>query len=148
MPRFKRAVGKNGEEFRSGFEDDISQNLDAMGIDFEFEAHQLTYFKDVVNGHCKDCDSSNVMTKHTYTPDFFLPEYNFFIETKGRFTAPDRTKMLAVKKYNPKIDIRFIFDNDNKIRKNSKTRYSDWCLRHGFEYDFKEIPEEWIEDDE
>lgn len=37
----------------------------------------------------------------TYTPDFFLPEYNTYLEVKGYFSEVDKRKMTAVAKTIP-----------------------------------------------
>ena len=48
--------------------------LKKIGIDGEYEKHQIRYTKPATN--------------HTYKPDFRLPN-GIFIETKGRFTLED-----------------------------------------------------------
>ena len=45
------------------------------------------------------------------------------MEAKGFFKPSDRRKMLAVKEQNPELDIRFIFQRNNTLSKNSKTTY-------------------------
>ena len=81
---------------------------------------------------------------HVYTPDFKLPN-KIIIESKGRFVSEDRKKHLLVKQQRPDLDIRFVFSNSKaKISKGSKTSYADWCIKHGFLYADKLIPEEWI----
>lgn len=82
-----------------------------------------------------------------YIPDFRLPN-GILVEAKGLFDSTDRTKMLRVKQSNPEADIRFVFMANNKINPKSKTRYSDWCEKHGFKYHIgREIPEEWWHED-
>ena len=67
--------------------------------------------------------------------------------SKGLFTAADRRKHLAIQKQHPKLDIRFIFENSRRrLRKGSKTLYSDWCEKHGFLYDTRVIPEAWVKE--
>lgn len=77
-----------------------------------------------------------------YTPDFVLPN-GIIIECKGRFKAADRTKHLLIQEQWPELDIRFVFMQDNKLSTTSTTRYSDWCMKHGFEYAIGNIPEGW-----
>lgn len=82
--------------------------------------------------------------KRTYTPDFRLPN-GIIVETKGRFTTEDRQKHLWVKSSHPELDIRFVFSNSrSRIRKGSPTTYSDWCLKNGFKFADKLIPEAWF----
>ena len=45
----------------------------------------------------------------TYTPDFYIPETNIYIEAKGHLDKGDRVKMLLVKEQYPDLDIRFVF---------------------------------------
>lgn len=66
------------------------------------------------------------------------------IETKGWFRADDRTKMRAVKKDNPHIDIRLVFDKDNKLGKGSTMTYSQWSDKYGFPYSIGNPPKEWF----
>ena len=59
--------------FRSGLEIAISEELDLNKVKYEFESIKLKY---------------TVPEKvHTYTPDFYLKDKDFFIETKGLFTS-------------------------------------------------------------
>jgi hypothetical protein len=84
---------------------------------------------------------------HKYTPDFGINDTSL-LEVKGYFRASDRAKHLHIKEQHPELTVRFIFgDMNNKIHKNSKTTYADWCSKHGFEYcDLKSgIPEEWFD---
>lgn len=83
-----------------------------------------------------------------YIPDFsitFKDGRVMYIEAKGWLRSEDRSKMIAVKKANPDLDIRMLFQNDNKLNKNSKSRYSDWALKNGFPFAFKHVPQEWLQ---
>lgn len=87
------------------------------------------------------------LPKH-YIPDFVLPN-GVMVECKGYFTSADRTKMLRVRKENPELDIRFLFQRaNNRLTKspNSST-YWQWAEQHGFEWDEGErIPAKWIKE--
>lgn len=116
--------------FKSGLEENISQQIEGKGINVEYETEQIPYIIPA--------------SEHIYHPDFRLPN-GIIIETKGRFVAADRKKHKLVKEQNPNLDIRFIFSNSkNKISKNSKTTYGMWCEKNGYKYADKEIPEEWF----
>jgi len=116
--------------FRSGLEDKISKQLTEAGVAYEYETTKIQY---VVPE-----------SVHKYTPDFVLPN-GVIVETKGRFTLPDRKKHLLIQKQRPDLDIRFVFSNSKtKISKGSKTSYADWCNKNDFIYADKEIPEEWL----
>jgi len=47
-------------------------------------------------------------TKKTYTPDFYLPEHDLYLETKGYYPEKDQIKMKLVLEQN-KINLRIIF---------------------------------------
>jgi hypothetical protein len=115
--------------YRSGLEETLDESLKTQGIDGQYEQHKIKYTKPA--------------TKHTYTPDFRLPN-GIFIETKGRFVLADRQKHILIKHQQPDLDIRFVFQNSkNKIRKGSKTTYGDWCDQNGFMYSDILIPKSW-----
>ena len=116
--------------FKSGLEETISTQIEGRGIVVKYESEKVPYI--IPASH------------HTCNPDFKLPN-GIFVETKGRFVAADRKKHLLVKSQNPHLDIRFVFSNsNNKITKNSKTTYGDWCVKNGYKYADKIIPEDWF----
>jgi hypothetical protein len=124
----KAVAAKYG--FRSGLEMTIDESLKSRGIDGEYEKHIIQYTKPE--------------THHKYHPDFKLPN-GIFVETKGRFLTDDRKKHLLIKAQNPNLDIRFLFQNSKtKISKASKTTYADWCVKHGFKFADKDIPDDWL----
>lgn len=82
-----------------------------------------------------------------YVPDFILTKPDgskMYIEMKGYLRPSDRTKLLAVKKLNPHMDLRLIFGADNKLSKKSKTRYSEWATKNNIPYAINHVPKEWI----
>lgn len=132
--------------FRSLFEERIARELDDAGIKYEYETIQLQYDEPLRknNARCGECESTNLVRTGWYTPDFFIPRTKIIMETKGRFTAADRRKMACVIKQHPKERIVLCFMRDNKIHKNSKTMYSDWCTENGIEYSIGSPLEEWL----
>lgn len=124
----KQVAAKYG--FRSGLEERIAEQLDKAGIEYTYEKVKLNYVKPA--------------SKHVYTPDFVLAN-GIIVETKGRFLPADRQKHILVKRHNPTLDIRFVFSNSKaRISKISKTTYADWCIKNGFKFADKTIPEEWL----
>jgi hypothetical protein len=117
--------------FRSGLEEKVADSLKAKGVSFTYEERVIPYIKPE--------------RKAKYTPDFVLPN-GIIVETKGRFLTADRQKHLLVKAQHPELDIRFLFTNSRqRISKQSKTTYADWCEKHGFIYaDGSEVPEAWL----
>ena len=115
--------------FRSLFERDFARDLEERKIDYEYETKKLAW----------------IPKPRTYTPDFYLPDYDLYIETKGRFTTSDRTKHLCVSDQHPDIDLRFVFMTPyNRLSRSSKTTYGDWCTKNGFVFSKEIIPKEWM----
>jgi endogenous inhibitor of DNA gyrase (YacG/DUF329 family) len=56
-----------------------------------------------------DRKSVKVTNCNRYVPDFYLPDYNIFIEVKGFLYEKDKYKMLKAIDYS-EIDLRIIFD--------------------------------------
>jgi hypothetical protein len=116
--------------FRSGFEMAVASQLSLAKVPYQYEpkASRIPYLP----------------KEKKYLPDFQL-ENGVILEVKGRFTASDRVKHELIKTQHPELDIRFVFQRDNPINTGSKTRYSDWCDKRGFQYCFVTIPEEWYD---
>ena len=117
--------------YRSGLEHKISIYLKEKKCQYTYESIKIEW---------------EDLAYRTYTTDFIL--YNgIIIETKGRFLAADRRKHLAIKKQHPKLDIRFVFTNSSsKLSKGAKSSYAQWCIRHGFRYYDRIIPEDWLKE--
>ncbi len=82
-----------------------------------------------------------------YTPDFLVERTDgtsFFIETKGYFRPEHRTKMRHVKRCNPDLDIRIIFQKNIVINKKTGFDYLQWAERNGFPCAIGTIPKEWL----
>lgn len=115
--------------FRSGFERSLATWLKRKNVKFEYETEKIPY-----------------VIERNYVPDFKLPN-GIYIEAKGVLTPQDRTKMRAVKRENPGLDIRFVFQcASNKLNRSSKTTYGDWADRYGFKWADGAIPEEWLKE--
>ena len=125
---FKKLKEKKDTKFRSGLEKQIANLLEGLGISYEYESKKLAY-----------------TISHNYTPDFILPNH-VHLEAKGWWSPADRRKVLAVKRDNPDIDLRMVFQSPyNKISKKSKTTYAQWCERHNIPWTtWQEIPMEWL----
>lgn len=123
------------KKYRSSSEEKFAKNLRANKIKFKYESELVPY---------------QISRTLNYKPDFIVSRTRsdkMYFEVKGWFTGKDRTKLILVKKCNPEMDIRLIFEADNKLSKRSKTRYSDWATKHGFKYHVGlSVPKEWIEE--
>jgi predicted nuclease of restriction endonuclease-like RecB superfamily len=85
--------------------------------------------------------------EHWYIPDWRIVRKDgsvFFVETKGYWTSQDRSKIKKIIEQHPDIDLRLVFQYDNKLHKKSNTRYSDWCNKHDIPYAIGCIPEDWF----
>ena len=114
--------------YRSGLEKKVADLMDNLGVIYEYESTTVPY-----------------VIQHNYTPDFCLAN-GVFLETKGYWDAESRRKMLEVKKNNPDLDIRMVFQSPyNKISKKSKTTYAMWCDRLDIPWcEFHSIPIDWL----
>ncbi len=125
---YDKLKNKRGSKFRSKLEEKVATLLKELGVSYEYESTQIPY-----------------VIQHNYTPDFLLPNH-VYLETKGYWDAADRRKVLAVKRDNPLIDLRMVFQSPyNTISKKSKTTYAQWCDRHDIPWTaYHEIPLEWL----
>ena len=115
-------------KFRSKLEERIADLLEGLGVSYEYESTKIPY-----------------TIQHHYSPDFVLPNYTY-LEAKGYWSPEDRRKILAVKKDNPDINLKMIFQSPyNTISKKSKTTYAKWCEKHDIPWThFHDIPLEWL----
>ena len=112
---------------RSRLEEQVAELLTNLKVEYGYEP-----------------DKFNYVIEAKYTPDFKVGD--IYLETKGFFKPADRRKMLAVKKCNPDLDVRLVFQAPyNKISKNSKTTYAAWAEKNGFQWcPYYDIPLDWL----
>ena len=116
-------------KFRSNFELGVVAAVSKHNVKVEYETKRIQY----------------VIPPKIYTPDFYFPDYDLYVECKGFFRMADRKKHLLIKEQCPELDIRFVFVRaDNKLSSKSKTTYGGWCEKNGFIYSEKFIPKEWF----
>ncbi len=116
--------------YRSKFEENIVNEIKKKKIKYKYEEYEIDYTQPTID--------------RTYLPDLYFPKTNIFVELKGRLTIEDRKKHLWIQDQTD-FDIRFCFMNaNNKIRKGSKTKYSDWCEANNFIWCDKNIPLDWM----
>ena len=115
-------------KYRSGFEERVTNELDKRAIPYLYEVQSFEY-----------------VTRSRYKPDLFLMN-DVILELKGFWKPSDRRKHLAMKEQHPELDIRLVFQRNNKLSKNSKTTYGDWCDKHGIQWCvWPNIPPDWLE---
>jgi hypothetical protein len=106
----------------------LTEKAQALGLGLKYEPHKIKY---VIDGH--------------YLPDFlieFPSGHKRYIETKGYLRRQDIVKMTAVRKTNPKLDIRIFFMQDKII--SGKMTYGRWAEKVGFPYCIGQMPEDWF----
>ena len=115
-------------KYRSKLDENVANILQGLGVSYQYESERVPY-----------------TIQHHYCPDFILPNH-VLLETKGYWDAADRRKILAVKKDNPYLDLRMVFQSPyNKISKKSKTTYAMWCEKHDIPWtSYHDIPLEWL----
>lgn len=93
----KRYPCKNisGKEYscQGSWEFNVAKRLNDLNILWERGSH-ISYIKDGV--------------AKTYTPDFYLPATNEYIEVKGKYGPNDKVKMRLVSEQHPDLKILFI----------------------------------------
>ena len=119
---------KKTSKYRSGLEEKLADLLTELGVAFEYESTKIPY-----------------TIQHNYYPDFILPN-NVHLEAKGYWEPADRRKVLAVKRDNPDLDLRMVFQSPfNTISKKSKTTYAQWCDKHDIPWtSWANIPLKWL----
>ena len=124
----KKKPKKKTSKYKSGLEEQVAKPLTGLGVTYEYESCKVPY-----------------TIQHHYHPDFILPNH-VHLEAKGYWSAPDRRKIAAVKRDNPELDLRMVFQSPyNKISKGSKTTYAQWCEKHEIPWThFHDIPLDWL----
>lgn len=121
---------------RSKFEDRIESKLQTSNVTYSYEPHWFEYI--VPSRPAK------------YTPDFLIGT-SIYLEAKGNFnirgkSADERKKLILVRKNNPDLDLRLIFQDASKpIYRGAKVSHGEWATSNGFLWaDGGVIPEDWI----
>lgn len=92
----------NGTKVQGTWERDIAQKLTELNVQWLKckGAHSLSYLMD---------DKTR-----TYTPDFYLPAFDVYLEVKGHWWGRDKEKMVAVTQGNPDKKIVVIMKEEFK----------------------------------
>jgi hypothetical protein len=115
---------KRPDKYKSNFEAQFAKKFPKL----EYEKDKIKY-----------------TVEHSYTPDWKIKE-NTYIETKGRWTAADRAKHLAIREQHPEVIVYMVFMNpNNKLNRASHTTYGKYCDKHGILWaTIDTIPKEWL----
>lgn len=97
-----------------------------------------------------EVDTFKYNVPKNYTPDFKYTYRNKvkYLEVKGYLRYEDKKKLELIKTQYPDLDLKLVFQKDNKITKRHKMRYSDWAKKWGFKYwvleDMGDITKEFL----
>lgn len=128
-----------GQKMKARTEVEFAVLCDRAGIPWMYESERLEWAPPVAK----------------YTPDFVLQKKDgskMFIERKGYLRPKDITKMRAIRKQHPDLDIRFVFDNSNKSmgmlphKDGTRTTHGQWAEKHGYPYADGFLPQSWIDE--
>lgn len=73
-------------------------------------------------------------SKHKYTVDWTFTN-GILCETKGYLSDhQERNKYVLLKQQYPDLDLRFVFDNVNKLCGGTKYTHGSWATKHGFPF--------------
>lgn len=125
--RYGKKLEYGGTTFRSKFEVTIAKWLMEHKIKYKYESVSYPFVQPKLHHVCSDCGSNAVGHERSYTPDFYLPEYDITLEVKGLFTTDNRKVIKAVRNDHPDLDLRMVFLSDNFVYRGAKMRYSGWC---------------------
>lgn len=116
QPRKRKPKLKYG--CRSKFEVAVAEQLDKLGLLFEYETEKYAY---------------TVPAKpRKYLIDFKVGDV--ILEVKGYLDYDDQLKMLLVKEQHPNIRIMFLFQKPYQKLPRRKITHAEWAEKHGFEW--------------
>lgn len=139
-------IASRDPKYKSLFEASIAEQFKLAKVRVKYEPYKMEFYQRVPSASCKGCGSKEVTRKHTYKPDWVSEDDYLIVESKGKFTSADRTKMIAIKAQYPDKDIRILFMRDNWLTRKKLEKYSDWAERNGFTYAIGPVPKAWLKD--
>jgi len=105
---------------RSKLEERFESILKEFDVPYEYEVTKIDYIIP---------ESS-----HTYTVDWTVLNGKL-IETKGYLSDhSERRKYVLLKEQHPDLDLRFVFDNPNKLCGGTKMSHAKWAEKYNFRY--------------
>jgi len=88
-------------------------------------------------------------SNHNYTVDWTFIN-GLLVETKGYLSDhKERYKYVLLKQQHPDLDLRFVFDNPNKLCGGTKMTHSKWAEKYGFKYcSIKDVDQikQWVKE--
>lgn len=98
---------------RSGYEVMFAEILDKENLCWEYEPK------------CFKLDNGK-----RYTPDFFLPEQNIWVDVKGKFKESSKEKIEEFRNLGHKIDVVFIKEIEKRFGKSYYLFKKEWKTKH------------------
>ena len=120
---------------RSNLEKKFVEILNNLEAEFMYEAVKIPYV----------IPESN----HNYIVDF-VSKNGVFWELKGYLSDhKERYKYVLLKQQHPDLDLRFVFDNPNKLCGGTKMTHAKWAEKYNFPYcsirDVEQI-QQWVKE--
>ena len=88
-------------------------------------------------------------SNHNYTVDWTFIN-GLLVETKGYLSDhKERYKYVLLKQQHPDLDLRFVFDNPNKLCGGTKMTHAKWAEKYGFKYcSIKDVDQiqQWVKE--
>lgn len=120
---------------RSKLEMKFEEILKSSTQDYDYEVTKISYIVPE--------------SKHVYTVDWTVKR-KLLIETKGYLSDhQERNKYVLLKQQYPELDLRFVFDNPNKLCGGTKYTHAKWADKHGFTWcSIRDIDviQKWVEE--
>lgn len=110
---------------KNQFEKKLYRQLQRAKVSFKYESEKIPY----------------ILARH-YIPDFVILSKSgskIYIEAKGYLRPEHKSKMAAVKKLHPAMDIRFVFYSENM-------KQIKWAEKNRFLWAIGSIPKEWLDE--
>ena len=117
-------------EFKGKLEEQINQSLLDQGLEISYEKERFDYY-----------------LKRWYTPDFLVKghAFDFWIEVKGYWPSSRRNQFLCVLRNHPTLNIFVALQSPHqRLSKQSKTTYCQWCERFGVAWCPTPIPTDFL----
>lgn len=105
---------------RSRLEEKFETLLQDYEVDYGYEVTKIPY--------------TIPESQHNYIVDFTILN-GVLIEVKGYLSDhKERYKYVLLKQQNPGLDLRFVFDNPNKLCGGTKMTHAKWAEKYNFKY--------------
>ena len=120
---------------RSKLELKFEEIIKSFEVEYDYEVTKIPY----------TVPESN----HNYTVDWTFIN-GLLVETKGYLSDhKERYKYVLLKQQHPDLDLRFVFDNPNKLCGGTKMTHAKWAEKYGFKYcSIKDVDQiqQWVKE--